>query len=172
MHYFGNPRHSQTVIAYDFYWVFLEIPVKKCIVGMLFRFPAKSTLAIYLSLSAKYIAAAADRDNKIIQLYNRATKSVTIKALPGHTYQYNHHFLPDGGLLVTGWGGELIKYRIPEAEDKQLDIVWTCEGLDFPNGVSSDERGLIYAAGSENKTIYIINDEGLRQKNHCGDDNY
>ena len=130
----------------------------------LFRFPAKSTLASYLYVSAKYIAAA-DRDNKTIQLYNRATKSVTMKALPGHTFPYNHHFLPDGSLLVTGLAGtayKLIKYKIPEEEDKQLEIVWTCEGLDTPIGVSSDEKGLIYVAGQKNKTIYIINDKGLR----------
>ena len=140
----------------------------------LFRFPAKSAKASFLAVSAKYIAAT-DKDNKTIQLYNRATKSVKSRRLPGHTNPYNQHFLPDGSLLVTGLAGavyKLIKYRIPEEEDKQLEIIWTCEGLDFPMGVSSDEKGLIYAAGSENKTIYIINDEGLRQKNHCGDDNY
>ena len=41
-----------------------------------------------------------------------------------------------------------------------MEIVWTCEGLDGPIGVSSDEKGLIYAAGAENKTIYILNDKG------------
>ena len=131
----------------------------------LFRFPAKSTTASYISASAKYIAAT-DKDNKTIQLYNRATKSVTPKALPGHTDPYNHHFSPDGGLLVTGddgTEGKLIKYRIPEDEDKQLEIVWTCEGLDFPGGVTSDENGLIYVAGAENKTIYILNDKGWSQ---------
>ena len=136
----------------------------------LFRFPAKSTIASYLFVSAKYIAAT-DIDNKTIQLYNRATKSVTSRALPGHTNPYNIHFLPDGSLLVTGAGNKLIKCRIPE-EDKQLEIVWTKDGLDVPIGVASDEKGLIYAAGAENKTIYIINEKGLRLKNHCGVENY
>ena len=35
MHYFGNPRHTQSMITYDFDRIFLEIPVKYCIVGML-----------------------------------------------------------------------------------------------------------------------------------------
>ena len=125
----------------------------------LFRFPAKSNEASYLSVSAKYIAAA-DRDNKTIQLYNRATKSVKSRRLPGHLHPFNLHFLADGNLLVLGAGGKLIKYRILEEEDKQLEIVWTCEGLDFPMGVSSGEIGMIYVGGAENKTIYIIN-EGL-----------
>ena len=143
----------------------------------LFRFPAKSTEASYLSVSARYIAAI-DKDNKTVQLYNRATKSVTTKALPGLTCLYNLHFLPDGSLLVTGTAGtayKLIKYRIPEEEDKQLEIVWTCEGLAHALGVSCDEKGMIYAAGSKNKTIYIINEKGLRIKEltgQCGDDNY
>ena len=128
----------------------------------LFRFPAKNTLASFLSVSAKYIAAA-DRDNKTIQLYHRATKSVTSRALPGQTYPFNLRFLPDGGLLVTGAGNKLIKYRIPEEEDKQLEIVWTCEGLDFSCGVTSDEKGLIYVGGMGNKKIYIINEKGLAQ---------
>ena len=38
----------------------------------LFRFPAKSTYASFLSVSAKHIAAT-DRANKTIQLYNRTT---------------------------------------------------------------------------------------------------
>ena len=143
----------------------------------LFRFPAKSKEASYISVSAKYIAAL-DRDNKTIQLYNRAAKSVTSRALPGHTNPYNLHFLPDGSVLVTGLAGtayKLIKYRIPEEEDKQLEIVWTCEGLAHALGVSCDEKGMIYAAGSKNKTIYIINEKGLRMKEltgQCGDDNY
>ena len=67
----------------------------------LFRFPAKCNLASQLSVSAKYIAAT-DDDNNTIQLCNRATKTVTMKALPGLTDPHNLHFLPDGGLLVTG----------------------------------------------------------------------
>ena len=118
----------------------------------LFRFPAKGTTASFLSVSAKYIAAT-DIDNKTIHLYNRAAKSVTSKALPGLTYPYNLHFLPNGILLVTGAGNKLIKYRIPDEEDKELEIVWTCVGLVFPYGVSSDEKGLIYVAGAKNKTI-------------------
>ena len=35
IHYFGNPKHSVNDSIYDFDWVFLEIPVKNCIVGML-----------------------------------------------------------------------------------------------------------------------------------------
>ena len=36
MHYFGFPRHTLTIIAQqDFDWVFLEIPVKNCIVEVL-----------------------------------------------------------------------------------------------------------------------------------------
>ena len=36
MHCFGNPRLTQSMIAYyDFDGVFLEIPVTNCIVGML-----------------------------------------------------------------------------------------------------------------------------------------
>ena len=131
----------------------------------LFRFPTESTLASFLSVSAKCIAAL-DSDNKTIQLYNRATKSVTSRALSGHTNPYNLHFLPDGSLLVTVDGTKLVKYRIPEEEETLLEIVWTCEGLDSPIGVSSDEKGLIYAAGVKNKTIYIINDKGLSQKSN------
>ena len=41
MHYFGNPRHTQSMIAYDFDWVFLEIPVKNCIMGMLLTCPIR-----------------------------------------------------------------------------------------------------------------------------------
>ena len=37
MHYFGNPRHSVYDGIYDFDWVFLEVPVKNCIVRMLLR---------------------------------------------------------------------------------------------------------------------------------------
>ena len=38
-HYFWNPRHTQSMIAYDFDRVFLEIPVKNCIMGMLLTCP-------------------------------------------------------------------------------------------------------------------------------------
>ena len=34
MHYFGNPRHSVNDRIYGFDWVFLEITVENCIVGM------------------------------------------------------------------------------------------------------------------------------------------
>ena len=36
MHYFGNPRHTQSMIEYK---IFLEIPVKNCIVGTLLTYP-------------------------------------------------------------------------------------------------------------------------------------
>ena len=37
---FGNPGHTQSMIAcYDFHRVFLEIPVKNYIVGMLLTCP-------------------------------------------------------------------------------------------------------------------------------------
>ena len=40
MHFFGNPRHSVIYsIIYDFVWVFLEIPVKNCIMGMFLTCP-------------------------------------------------------------------------------------------------------------------------------------
>ena len=40
IHYLGIPRGTQSMIAYqDFDWVFLEIPVKNCIVGMLLTCP-------------------------------------------------------------------------------------------------------------------------------------
>ena len=39
MHYFENPRHTQSVIAYNFDRVYLEIPGKNCIVGMLLTCP-------------------------------------------------------------------------------------------------------------------------------------
>ena len=36
MHYFGNPRHTQSIVSiYDFDRVILEIPVKCCLMGML-----------------------------------------------------------------------------------------------------------------------------------------
>ena len=39
-HYFGNPRHAQSIIAYknstEYFW---KIPVKNCIVGMLLSCP-------------------------------------------------------------------------------------------------------------------------------------
>ena len=39
-HYYGNPRHTQSMIAcYDFDGVFLENPVMTCIVGMLLTCP-------------------------------------------------------------------------------------------------------------------------------------
>ena len=52
MYYFGNPRHTQSMIAYDFDRVFLEIPVKNCIVGMLLTCPInwQRTIA-YLGIS-------------------------------------------------------------------------------------------------------------------------
>ena len=39
MHYFWIPRHNQSIIAYKTDWVFLEIPVENCIVGMLLTCP-------------------------------------------------------------------------------------------------------------------------------------
>ena len=42
MHYFGNLRDTQSMVAYTYYdfdWVFLEITVKNCIVGMLLTCP-------------------------------------------------------------------------------------------------------------------------------------
>ena len=43
MHYFGNPRHTQSINSiYDFDRVFLEIPVKGCLMGMLSICPIRS----------------------------------------------------------------------------------------------------------------------------------
>ena len=39
MHYFGNPRHTPSIIAYMILTVFLEIPVKNWIVGILLTCP-------------------------------------------------------------------------------------------------------------------------------------
>ena len=40
MQYFGNPRHTQSMMAYMILTeFFLEIPVKNCIVGMLLTCP-------------------------------------------------------------------------------------------------------------------------------------
>ena len=39
MHYFEDPRHTQSMIEYFISSVFLEIPVKNCIVGMLLTCP-------------------------------------------------------------------------------------------------------------------------------------
>ena len=48
MHCFGYPRLTQSMIAYyDFDWVFLENPVKNCIVGMLLTYPI-----VYISLNS------------------------------------------------------------------------------------------------------------------------
>ena len=41
MHYFRNPRHTQSIITYKILteYLFLENPVKNCIVGMLLTCP-------------------------------------------------------------------------------------------------------------------------------------
>ena len=48
MHHIGKSRHIQTMIAYDFDWVFLEIPVRSCIVRMLLTCPIRcGTLCLF-----------------------------------------------------------------------------------------------------------------------------
>ena len=39
MHHFGTPTLPVNVSLYDFDWIFLEIPVKKCIMGILLWCP-------------------------------------------------------------------------------------------------------------------------------------
>ena len=60
MHYSGNPRHTHSIIAYDFDSVFLKNPMKNCVVelllsclitielGILERFPATTLPFIFL----------------------------------------------------------------------------------------------------------------------------
>ena len=47
MHYFGNPRHTQSMIGYMILTeYFVEIPIEKCIVGMLLTCPFCITLSL------------------------------------------------------------------------------------------------------------------------------
>ena len=39
MHYFGNPGDTQSIIAYMIL-IFLEVPIKNCVVGMLLKCPS------------------------------------------------------------------------------------------------------------------------------------
>ena len=50
MHYFGNTRHTQSMIAliYDFDCLCMEIPEKNCIVGMLLTCPIERTAHEYI----------------------------------------------------------------------------------------------------------------------------
>lgn len=123
----------------------------------LFSFPAKNNFVSYISVSSEYIAALAGDDNTL-QLYNRANKTLAMKALPGHSNAYNLHFLPDGSLLVTGQGNKVIKYRI--LESGELEVIWTCDGPEITFGVTSDSKGLIFVSGAWNKTIFMINEDG------------
>ena len=52
MHYFGNPRHTQTIVAYMILADFPEIPVKNCIVAMLLRCPI---VADYLGIEITFL---------------------------------------------------------------------------------------------------------------------
>ena len=51
MHYIGIPGYTQSMVAYDFDWVFLDIPVKNCIVGVLLVRPLHSIELITIVLS-------------------------------------------------------------------------------------------------------------------------
>ena len=44
MHYLGNPRHTQSMKAYNFDGAFLEVPVKNWFVGMLLTCPIEMSL--------------------------------------------------------------------------------------------------------------------------------
>lgn len=123
----------------------------------LFNFPAKSTLAYHISVSSGYIAAV-DREHKTLQLFNRATNSLAMKALLGHIKPHNLHFLPDGCLLVTVEGNKVIKYRI--LESGELEEIWTCEGLEHSFGIANDRKGLIYVSSSRDKNIFLVNEGG------------
>ena len=52
MLYFGNPRHTESNNSiYDVDGVFLEIPVKNCIVGMLLTGPNCTKITNYFVVS-------------------------------------------------------------------------------------------------------------------------
>ena len=44
MHYIGIPRHTQSMIAYNCDWVFLDIRLENCIVGILLTCPIIGTV--------------------------------------------------------------------------------------------------------------------------------
>lgn len=119
-----------------------------------FKFPGKK--GAFLATSAKAIAVGA---HESIIVYNR-------KGLKQFTKQLAHGpsqlcFDRSGDLLVTG-NNCLRKYRLA---DDDMDLIWTCDTLTRPYGLSTMRNGLIIVISSgENGYLYLVSEEGAMLK--------
>lgn len=147
----------------------------------LYSFPMKTNKASFLSVSDLYIASL-DRDTHSIKLYDRKMREAEATAAPTSAFRkffskrqqhsrlqtitlpefenlFNLCFLPDGDLLVTGYGNDkylLNKYRL--GGDPRL--IWTCDQLPDACGIAVSASGLIFASKIRGKTIYVVSPEG------------
>ena len=128
--------------------------------NLLYSFPQESKKAAFLSISSLHIVVCENDGNKV-KVYNRGSKLVCPKTLPGLSQVFNVLLLPNEvGLLATG-GSIICKYWLVKEEPM---VIWSTELKQTLCGVSVDERGLIYVNGMVNKHIYILSAEGKCMK--------
>ena len=114
--------------------------------------------ASHMSATDKRIAVI-DYVNKQLRVYTNGGDHQFNIDLIDMKWPRGVHLLPDdSAVLVTDrTGGELRKYPLTAAAKP----VWGCEALDAPTGITTDEIGLIYVCGHEQKIIYMINQKGM-----------
>lgn len=123
---------------------------------MLFTFQQNSDNASFISATARHVAVL-NRDDDVIMLYNRKSRSLCAKKLPGLKRLSNLVFLNDGiSLLATG-DSTVNKYCLFEDEPA---LIWSCGQVPGAYGVAGGDGGLIYVSGMDNHTLYILSAEG------------
>ena len=118
----------------------------------------KPTKIIHISANKEYVASV-DYVNKTLKVFSSIDNEHLFDIqLPGMQHPYGVHLTSDG-VLVTDWkGGKLSKFSLLPSDDPLW--IWTCKELNKAGGITTDESGFIYVAGTSSLAIYIISPEG------------
>ena len=120
----------------------------------------KGYLYSQLSVSDSMIADI-DRANKQLMIYTITGNHLYNIDIRDMSRPDGVHILPAGeSVLVSncGWRGEVRKYKLQA--DTHHQPVWICTGLCWPQGITSDQSGLIYVVSFVAKKIYQISPQG------------
>ena len=75
---------------------------------------------------------------------------------------YGVHLISDGVLVTEVNGAKLSKYSLSPSDEP----LWTFNVVQKPSGITTDEPGFIYVAGTRSLAINIISPEGNQMLLH------
>ena len=111
----------------------------------------------FLSANKDYIVSI-DIVNKLLKVFLFTTKEHLYDIqLTDMKKPYGVCLIGNVVLIADIQGGAVSKYCLSSS---RADLIWTCTGLTYPSGVTTDKSGFMYVAGLHSPYIHIISPDG------------